>query len=274
MIDSGPCSAYYNMAVDEAVVCSVREGKSPPTLRLYEWIRPSVTIGCFQKIDDVNVTHCLEQGIPVTRRLTGGRAILHDRELTYSFSAGTVHGYFSYGLRDSYKKISSALCAAFASIGFRPEANVTKGITREDRESKNPLCFHSASFGELTFNNRKIVGSAQKRWHDALLQQGSIPYTIDADLLRAVFYLDPSMHIRERMAGLCEVVTDFSPAELGEAIRVSFEQTFGIKLIHAPLSREEILLALDLESRRYSTREWLFQRQSRAHPEDKTAQRP
>src|SRR6266496_4232649 len=189
-IDSGPCPASYNMAVDEAVACFVREGQSPPTLRLYECICPSVTIGCFQKIDSVDMAYCTERDIPIVRRPTGGRAILHNQELTYSFSAGTANGLFSHGLRDSYKKISAAFCSALSSLGLYPEANIAREMSGEDRASKNPLCFHAASFGEITLHNKKVIGSAQKRWNGALLQQGSIPYIIDWDILKKVFGLD------------------------------------------------------------------------------------
>jgi len=108
-IDTGPCSAAYNMALDEAIAIVVRKDNAPPTLRLYGWDMLSVSIGCFQKISDVDIAYCIEKHIPVVRRPTGGRAILHSNEITYSFSVKTTHRLFSKGLLDSYKKISIAL---------------------------------------------------------------------------------------------------------------------------------------------------------------------
>ncbi|HXX58497.1 MAG TPA: lipoate--protein ligase family protein, partial [Thermodesulfovibrionales bacterium] len=176
-IDTGPCDGPLNMAIDEAVAESVRQGKAPPTLRVYAWTRPSVSIGCFQKIASVNLSYCAERDISVVRRVTGGRAILHNDELTYGFSAPTVSGPFSKGLRDSYEKISHAFCRALSILGLSPET----GTAREPchRDGKNPLCFDSLSFAEITLESKKAVGSAQKRWRDGLLQQGSIPYSFD-----------------------------------------------------------------------------------------------
>ena len=107
-IDSGPCGAAYNMAFDEAIAVTVRNGRAHPTLRLYGWDLPSVTIGYFQKIGDIDTAYCFRNNIPVIRRPTGGRAILHGNEITYSFSAKTRTGLFSKSLLDSYKTISRA----------------------------------------------------------------------------------------------------------------------------------------------------------------------
>lgn len=261
-IDSGACTASYNMAVDEAIAASVREGKSPATLRLYEWTSPSVSIGCFQKINSVNIVYCTENGIPVVRRLTGGRAILHNQELTYSFSAITTNGFFSNGLRDSYKKISDAFCSAISMIGLPSEAKMARERNHGILDSKNPLCFHSASFGEITLDNKKIIGSAQKRWKDGLLQQGSIPCIIDEEAIKKVFDLDPSVNLRDRMAGLREIIQDLSDEHLKDAIRIAFENTFRIKFIHSPLSPEEARLAHELEARKYLSQEWTFQKEA------------
>ena len=97
LINSGTGSASYNMALDEAIAISVRKGGSPPTLRLYSWDMPSVTLGCFQKIRDIDIEYCRDASIPVVRRPTGGRAILHNKELTYSFSAKTDNDFFFKG---------------------------------------------------------------------------------------------------------------------------------------------------------------------------------
>src|SRR3990172_5963881 len=161
LVDSGPCDAFYNMALDEAIATEVRRGSSPPTLRLYGWDRPSLTLGCFQKASDINIEYCNSQDIPVVRRPTGGRAILHADELTYSFSAETDRGPFSHGLLDSYQRISMAFSIAFRKIGVT-------AVPKKEREkgrmlSRSPLCFQSSSFGEILVANKKLVGAAQGR---------------------------------------------------------------------------------------------------------------
>lgn len=124
LINSGPGSASYNMALDEAIAISVRKGSSPPALRLYSWDRPSVTLGCFQKIREIDTEYCRDASIPIVRRPTGGRAILHNKELTYSFSVKTDNALFSKGIFDSYEKISAAFYLALKKLGFSPEVNM------------------------------------------------------------------------------------------------------------------------------------------------------
>jgi len=256
-IENGPCPAAMNMAIDEALAQSVRKGTSPPALRVYGWTTTSVSIGRFQKIDAVNLPYCTEMHIPIVRRPTGGRAVLHGDELTYSFSAQTGAGPFSKGLMDSYRQISRALCRAISALG--PAAESKKTRTQEEG-SGNPLCFHSAAFAEITLMNRKLVGSAQKRWTDGLLQQGSIPHTSDEALTRKIFTIDDSVDLTKRMIGLKEVVPDLDPAHFRETVRRSFEETFGVSLIPSALSREESLHASELETRKYQSPIWTLQR--------------
>jgi lipoate-protein ligase A len=257
-IDTGPCVAPYNMALDEAIATVVRKDNAPPTLRLYGWVLPSISLGCFQKISDINIDYCIKRGIPIVRRPTGGRAILHNDELTYSFSAKTNNKFFSKGLFDSYKKIGSALSLALSRIGLSPELKLrTKSVTHH---SRSPLCFQSTSYGEITINNKKIIGSAQKRWPDGLLQQGSIPYITDKDEMVRIFRLKPTHEVKEMIAGLKEILLELNPDDLKNAIRISFEETFNIKLIPSPSSQEELSIAQELEAKRYLSPQWNFRR--------------
>lgn len=259
-IDSGPCTAFSNMAVDEAIARLVREGGKPPALRLYEWKVPSVSIGYFQKIGSINISYCVEKNVPVVRRLTGGRAVLHYKELTYSFSAVTAQGVFSGSLKDSYKKINEALCLSVSMAGLLPETRLAKDRNNTTYASKNPFCFDSASYGEVILNNKKIIGSAQKRWKDGLLQQGSIPFSMDEEEMKNIFKIECRYDLKTRMTGLREAAPELTLNRFKEAVRAAFEEIFHIEFIHVPLSQEEIRLALELEARRYQSPEWNFQR--------------
>src|SRR5690554_5966281 len=104
------------MAVDRAVLSEHAAGDAPPTLRLYRFAPPTVSLGRFQKVDDVDVRYCREQGIGLCRRPTGGRGVLHDDELTYSIVAGLRDGV-PRGVRDSYRYLSAALAEAYRSLG-------------------------------------------------------------------------------------------------------------------------------------------------------------
>ena len=262
-IDAGPCNATYNMALDEAIAALVRKKDMPPALRLYGWVTPSVSIGCFQKISDVDISYCTEKNIPVVRRPTGGRAIFHTQEITYSFSVKTKTGLFSKGLFDSYKKISTALGLALSKTGFRPELKIPGETARSlpsDLPLKSPLCFQSISYGEVSVNNNKIIGSAQKRWSDGLLQQGSIPFTVDKDGTSRIFRIRSDNSIMVSSKGLNDIVPGLGIGTIKNAIRISFEETFGVKLIISSPSHEEIALAEELEYRKYMSREWNFRR--------------
>jgi lipoate-protein ligase A len=244
------------MALDEAIAIDVRKDNAPPTLRLYGWDVPSVSIGCFQKISDVDTEYCIKKHIPVVRRPTGGRAILHSNEITYSFFVKTTHRLFSKGLLDSYKKVSIAFGSALSKIGLSPELK----LFRETHRLRTALCFHSASYGEITINNKKIIGSAQKRWTDGLLQQGSIPFTIDKDEMDKVFRLKSTHGIREAFTGLKEILHGLNPDDLKEVIRVSFEETFDTSLVPSSPSQEEVSLAHELEAQKYLSNKWNFKR--------------
>jgi lipoyl(octanoyl) transferase len=261
-LDSGLCSAAYNMALDEAIAERVRGNKAPPTLRLYGWDMPSVTLGYFQRIAEVDVEYCLQQNIPVIRRPTGGRAILHGDEITYSFSVKTRTGLFSRSLLDSYRKISAAFSTAFLKTGVSPEIKLLKETRREPHAVilKSPLCFQSVSYGEITVNSNKIIGSAQKRWTDGLLQQGSIPFAIQKDDLEKVFRLDTAREMRDSFTGLDDIVPDLIPDDLKTAIRISFEETFDIRLSVSSPSSEEVDLARELEAGKYRSHDWNFRR--------------
>ncbi len=259
-IDLGSCSAAYNMALDEAIAAAVRKDKSPPTLRLYGWNIPSVSIGCFQKISDIDIEYCTEKHIPVVRRPTGGRAILHNHELTYSFSIKTIQGLFSKGLIDSYKKISIALGSTLLKIGLSPELKLLREARNPSATRRSPLCFQSTSFGEITINNKKVVGSAQKRWTDSLLQQGSIPFTINKDELVRIFRLESTQEVKEAIMGLKDLFPDLNTNDLKNAIRISFEETFDVRLISSSPSHEEVSLAQELEAQKYLSYQWTFKR--------------
>ncbi len=279
-IDSGPCDAAYNMALDEAIAFAVRKGRTLPTLRVYGWEVPSVSIGSFQGIPDINREYCAGSNIPVVRRPTGGRAILHGDELTYGFSSGN-EGPFSKGLLETYRLISTALQSGLEMAGVR-------AVIKREREpgrnlTRSPLCFQSTSYGEISFDRKKLIGSAQKRWPDGFLQQGSIPYSLDYEKLLEVFNLkdsdascvksdefenkDPflsfdSLRITHHaslplnMVGLRELIRDFDPEKFKRCIRLSFERVFGVTLADALPSPQEAEFARSLVSEKYRNPLW------------------
>jgi lipoate-protein ligase A len=255
-IEDGFCEAGFNMAIDDAIATNVRLGKSKPTLRLYGWKKPSVTIGVFQKTGEVSLDYCYCEDIPVIRRLTGGRGILHYDELTYSFSSQNK-GLFTGGLFQSYYELSTAFKKAFILTGIPVEMRLIK---RSGATQKNPLCFKSLSYAELSFNGEKIMGSAQKRWRDGFLQHGSIPYSVDNNKLKKVFRIvDEDSQIR--IAGIRHLIPEFNSSVLKENIRRSFEETFRIVFADSRLSSQELELAQRLALEKYQPLRLANQRQ-------------
>lgn len=245
------------MAVDEAIANSVIAGKQPPTLRLYGWDRISVSLGQFQKATDIDLQYCINNGIPLVRRPTGGRAILHGNELTYSFSSANK-GLFSCSLLDTYRQLSHAFKVAFEKIGLQVEI---KNVRETGRNLvRSPLCFRTTSYGEIVFKGKKLIGSAQKRWRDGFLQQGSIPYTVDEKIMEKVFRTMPDNDHEYRMSGLSGTTPELEPEGFKEAVILAFEETFNMALIHSVLSPEDLLLARELEAQKYLSHAWNFQR--------------
>jgi lipoate-protein ligase A len=260
LLDTGNSPASYNMALDEAIAVTVRKDHTPPTLRLYGWSASSISIGYFQKNSDLDIDYCRQHNVPVVRRLTGGRAILHGEEITYSFSAG-VSGLFSQGLYGSYKKLSTALGLALSKIGITPEMRFTKRAPRSSgHQTKSPMCFQAISYGELMAGNRKIVGSAQKRWSDGFLQQGSIPLVIEREASIRIFRAYSAQESETSFAGLRELLPEVQVETIKHAIQVSFEDTFGITLLHKSPLEEEMALARELEQTKYLSDTWTLRR--------------
>jgi len=257
LIDSGKYDAAYNMALDEAIATHVRRGRSQPTLRLYGWKNPSVSLGSFQKITDINSDYCAANDVRIVRRPTGGRAILHGDELTYSFCSRNNNA-FSHGLLETYRRLSTAFASALDMLGLNVEMKTERESGRE--LTRSPLCFRSASYGEISIDAKKLVGSAQKRWIDGFLQQGSIPYSIDHEKLESVFMSDRAEETArfraDKLVGLRELVPDFSHDGFRVGLIQSFERNFNITLVVSHPSVQEEELARQLSSEKYLDPRW------------------
>ncbi len=256
-MDTGISDASCNMAVDEAIAEMALKGRVPPTLRFYGWVVPSVSLGCFQKTDEIDREYCNHRDIPIVRRPTGGRAILHGREVTYSFaSRNNTLPCFSGSLLHTYGSLSRAFYTALKSLGIDVEMKSSREKGRILTGSA--LCFQSVSYGELSINGRKVIGSAQKRWKEGFLQQGSIQMKIDARLMERVFRNADAGKISLSMTGLTDHLPTLSPDELKGAILRAFEEIFGVRLLPMGLTEEEKALTLRFQRQKYQSPEWTY----------------
>jgi len=183
-LDTGDNLGAYNMAVDEELLARAQAGDRVPVLRFYGWNPPAVSLGRFQKIEEaVDIEACRLHGFDIVRRITGGRAVLHRHELTYSVISRTDNPLFPSHVHGTYKVIAEALLAGLRILGI--SADIVSRTSRHahlvEKRTKDPACFSSPSWYEIVVNGKKIVGSAQRRLSNAFLQHGSI--LIDYDPL-------------------------------------------------------------------------------------------
>ena len=226
------------MAVDEALLASATSGASPATLRLYGWRTPTVSIGYGQGADAFSATQ-----LPVVRRLTGGRAVLHQDELTYSVVCGRDSALFGAGIGGAYEAISSALVSALRSIGV--DAGFSKSAAKWAGK-RSEACFSASARYEVTVGGRKLVGSAQRRFKDGFLQHGSILISIDADLTEAVFGEAAASRMLSAVASLSEF-GGVGREELAAAVARSFASCLGVSLDEGALTDDEEERAVALE---------------------------
>lgn len=172
-----PSDAFYNMALDEALFLSYQDHKTP-TLRIYSWEKPSITLGYSQEYDNViNDEFVKNDNVAVVRRITGGQAIVHDNELTYSLVASLEDIEAAKTVKDSYRIICSCLIDAYKKCGLDAMFSYQSPERNYDRLKAN-LCFSSREDYDILVNGKKLGGNAQKRKKELLLQHGSIPFSI------------------------------------------------------------------------------------------------
>jgi lipoate-protein ligase A len=186
LIDDQPRSGAANMAVDQAIAMACAAGESPPTLRFYRWSPPAISLGRHQPLADIDQAAAAERGYDIVRRSTGGRAILHTDELTYSIAAPSNEPRVKGGVMDAYLRLSNALLAGLQKLGL--SADKADGGTRTGPDV-SAACFEVPSAYEITAGGRKLIGSAQSRRAKYVLQHGSLPLVGDITRLIDVLAL-------------------------------------------------------------------------------------
>src|ERR1700716_133217 len=251
----------WNMAVDELLLEGVAAGAAPPTLRFYQWTPPCLSLGYFQPIDVVDVDGCRALGVEVVRGPTGGRAILHDRDRTYSVALPVAVLGHDGGVLPSYYRLSLALQDGLLRLGV--PATLVPESAASGQPVHGPVCFDRPSAHEILLQGRKLVGSAQMRRGGGILQHGSILIEPRIDKLRACLRLphagsaaeDGPERLTHGVAGLTEVgVTQ--PARIAAAIAEAFAERFGVSLVQAPLQPDELAEARVLASSKYQSAAW------------------
>lgn len=257
-----PGSGAWNMAVDEAILESVSRRQSLPTLRLYAWAPACLSLGLAQPYRDVDVDALTRLAWDVVRRPTGGRAILHVDELTYSVTAPLDEPRVAGGVMESYRRLSQALVAALVKIGLSAQADKEYQLSG-DTKPGGAVCFEVPSNYEITVQGRKLVGSAQARRKEGVLQHGTLPLSGDLTrIVRVLAYPDESTREQAAQRLLAHAVNaemlgfNVSWENAAAAFCAGFEEALDLKLVKEGISPTEQQRAEALMEEKYANPAW------------------
>jgi lipoyl(octanoyl) transferase len=248
IIERTPRTGAWNMAIDEAIMDTVAAGDAPPTLRFYAWEPPCLSLGKRQPLDGIDLARCRADSIDVVRRATGGFAILHTDELTYSITTQPTDPRADGAILDAYRKLSQGLLAGLQLLGTTPRMNpvVPGGV-----HNASAACFEMPSAYEIVVGHQKLIGSAQARPAGRVLQHGSLPLT--GDIARLVPYLAYEReedrvalanHLRERATTISDALgRTVSYDEAAEAMARGFGDALNLTFEPGEPSAAELALA-------------------------------
>ncbi|MCI4397748.1 MAG: lipoate--protein ligase family protein [Acidobacteria bacterium] len=246
----------WNMAVDEALFQAIETGdETRPVLRLYTWSPACLSLGYHQEFETAcHEGYLASRGFSVVRRPTGGRAVLHDDELTYAVIAPTGE-LFPGGLAESYARIAEALAKSLAGLGLRVELEERAAAITPNGAAP---CFLVPSTKEILVEGKKVVGSAQVRGKRAFLQHGAIPLKLDYEALASATRHGPQEAATYRLAfaGLSDFIPRLSTARLRKALRSGFAEVFPGEWQESGLNPGEAEEAKRLHEHKYSKDHW------------------
>jgi lipoate-protein ligase A len=247
-LNTGHRSAFENMAIDESILVHNSKDISPPTLRFYGWTPSAVSIGYFQSMhQEVDVDACKTHGADVIRRITGGGAVFHEHELTYSFICRENLEFISKNILDSYKQICGGIIKGFELMGLKADF---------------------VPLNDIAINGKKVSGNAQTRRQGCILQHGTILLKVDPEKMFSLLKV-PDEKIRDKMIRVVKdrvtSVSDQLSREIEYDLMVGkmvegFARSLDITLCDAELTTPEILLADQIAKEKYNTSEWNFKR--------------
>lgn len=247
-IDSGFQSGDLNMAMDVAITSAVARNKVLPTVRIYRWQPACISLGFHQKTSDIVLQRCKQDGIDVVLRPTGGRAILHAEELTYAIMIPPQSEFFYPDIPRMYELISNCLIRALQNLAIPVKFDrAEKAKSGFNRSELSTLCYASSVMYEIGVGNRKVIGSAQRRMQNAVLQHGSI--LLGPRHLDIIHYLSQGddewrARVRNYMQRHTAFLNEFSDSHidytiLGRQIRDGFAEELQVEFVEQELTDNE-----------------------------------
>jgi len=260
LLHDGRADGPWNMAVDEAMARAVGDGLAPSTLRLYEWSSPTVSLGYLQRAPGgMDLLACRRQGIGVVRRITGGRAVLHADELTYSVAVPLQGPWRSLSVSDAFARISSGLIAGLKHLGVEATLGECRAQTGDGPESG--ACFLLRRMPAILVGGRKLLGSAMRRWDRSLLQHGSLLLDFDARLHQQIFPAWPRENPAAGVTSLRGLLGKSPPiSKLVSALREGWRDALGAACVPGDLLPVERTEAEKAARERYASDAWTFKR--------------
>lgn len=264
--ESGFSGGAYNMAVDSAIAQAIGAGRQAATLRLYGWNPFCLSLGYGQRAREADTEALRQRGWDLVRRPTGGKAILHGDELTYSLCLPLDHPLASGDIIESYRRLSGGLLRALEILGLSAIANPARESALN--QPAGPVCFVQPSHYEILVDGRKLIGSAQLRRKSVMLQHGTIPLCGDVgricDVLSfksAAERAEQKERARRRALTLSQALgREPSWTEVASAFEAGFVDAFGLDLQPGQLSAEEEAEAETLLRDKFGNPEWTGKR--------------
>lgn len=261
-LDSGHHDAATNMAIDEALLHWHSKGKIPPTLRFYSWKKPSLTVGHFQNVKKtIDFSGVEKHGCDFVRRLTGGSAVLHDDELTYSIIVSESHPKIPQSVNKAYYILSQGLLEGYRFLGVEADFAIPE---REKFHHRSAVCFEQPAIYEMIVDGKKISGNAQTRKNGVLLQHGSIPMSFDSEMLFDLFnFSSEARRERQRKAfekkaiSINDITGKIHTYDmLKDAFLKGFLESLNIQVESMELTKEDWQYINHLAETKYKTKEW------------------
>jgi lipoate-protein ligase A len=258
---SGPADGATNMAVDEALLLSIAAGETLPTLRFYAWTPPCLSLGYAQPLSDVDLAQLRARQWGLVRRATGGRAILHTDELTYSVIAPMAEPRVSGGVVESYRRLSAGLVRGLELLGVAARAD--REYALPGRDAKGAVCFETPSNYEITVGDKKLLGSAQTRKQGVVLQHGALPLCGDIARICDVLWFEAAEERRCARERVCERATTVAACgqvvtweQAAQAMARGFAETLNLTLQEGALTLAQEETVARLCAEKYGNAPW------------------
>jgi len=256
LIDTGPLQGSENMAIDESLLCSFNPESSDPILRIYGWNPPSLSLGRFQKIEEVlDLKRCHADSVSLVRRISGGGTIYHADELTYSIICSPNQITTTTSVKDSFRVLTGFLINFYLTLGLNANYAVDTVSESERLGTRTAYCFAGKETFDILIEDKKIGGNAQRRQKNIIFQHGSIPIVNRAH--HGLQYMnDRSTEYADNTVSLndCGVTADIS--QLKGLLVEAFKRYMGVETIISCLSPDEQCMSQELLLNKYGSDQW------------------